>query len=131
MALDQAWKSADRECNYVSSPIVTLSHGGEVLELGKSESNVEWHCPTSLAIGGNAYLIIGVSGITNSINGKNKIIAKGGSTLTKENYKVMSDLNRGIMKFEGADTPKVVVTSTVLILGSIAALIFGRFQPRS
>jgi len=41
----------------------------------------------------------------------------------------MSDLNRGIMKFEGADTPKVVVTSTVLILGSIAALIFGRFQP--
>jgi len=31
----------------------------------------------------------------------------------------MSDLNRGIMKFEGADTPKVVVTSTVLILGSL------------
>ncbi len=40
----------------------------------------------------------------------------------------MSDLNRGIMKFEGADTPKVVVISTVLILGSIAALIFWALQ---
>jgi len=38
----------------------------------------------------------------------------------------MSDLNRGIMKFEGADTPKVVVTSTVL-MGSIA-LIFGAYS---
>lgn len=35
----------------------------------------------------------------------------------------MSDLNRGIMKFEGADSPKVVTISTVLLLGSIAALI--------
>lgn len=35
----------------------------------------------------------------------------------------MSDLNRGIMKFEGADTPKAVTISTVLLLGSIAALI--------
>lgn len=40
----------------------------------------------------------------------------------------MSDLNRGIMKFEGADTPKVVVISTVLILGAIAALIFWALQ---
>lgn len=35
----------------------------------------------------------------------------------------MSDLNRGIMKFEGADTPKAVTISTVLLLGSIAVLI--------
>ncbi|AFY86437.1 hypothetical protein Chro_0900 [Chroococcidiopsis thermalis PCC 7203] len=36
----------------------------------------------------------------------------------------MSDLNRGIMKFDGADSPKVVIVSTVLLLGAIAALIF-------
>ena len=35
----------------------------------------------------------------------------------------MSDLNRGIMKFEGADSPKLVVISSIFILGSIAALI--------
>ncbi|HIK37872.1 MAG: hypothetical protein NZ901_02160 [Geminocystis sp.] len=35
----------------------------------------------------------------------------------------MSDLNRGIMKFDGADKPLVVAVSAVLILGSIAALI--------
>ena len=35
----------------------------------------------------------------------------------------MSDLNRGIMKFEGADKPSVVAISAVIILGSIAALI--------
>jgi hypothetical protein len=35
----------------------------------------------------------------------------------------MSDLNRGIMKFEGADRPQVVAISAVLILGSIALLI--------
>ena len=40
----------------------------------------------------------------------------------------MSDLNRGIMKFKGADTPKAVAISTVLILGSIAALIFWALQ---
>lgn len=40
----------------------------------------------------------------------------------------MSDLNRGIMKFAGADTPKAVAISTVLILGSIAALIFWALQ---
>ena len=40
----------------------------------------------------------------------------------------MSDLNRGIMKFEGADTPKAVTISTVLILGSIAGLIFWALQ---
>jgi hypothetical protein len=40
----------------------------------------------------------------------------------------MSDLNRGIMKFEGADTPKAVTISTVLLLGSIAALIVWALQ---
>ena len=35
----------------------------------------------------------------------------------------MSDLNRGIMKFEGADKPIVVAVSAILVLGSIVALI--------
>ncbi|MEH1909803.1 MAG: hypothetical protein V7L05_06865 [Nostoc sp.] len=47
---------------------------------------------------------------------------------TKEDYKAVSDLNRGIMKFEGADSPKVVTISTVLLLGSIAALIIWALQ---
>lgn len=41
---------------------------------------------------------------------------EGGSPL-------MSDLNRGIMKFQGADTPKAIVVSAILVLGSIAGLI--------
>ncbi|HLP87765.1 MAG TPA: hypothetical protein VK184_04050 [Nostocaceae cyanobacterium] len=40
----------------------------------------------------------------------------------------MSDLNRGIMKFEGADSPRVVTISTVLLLGAIAALIIWALQ---
>jgi hypothetical protein len=35
----------------------------------------------------------------------------------------MSDLNRGIMKFEGADKPFLVAISAIFVLGSIAALI--------
>ena len=35
----------------------------------------------------------------------------------------MSDLNRGIMKFEGADKPIVVTVSAIIVLGSIVALI--------
>jgi len=35
----------------------------------------------------------------------------------------MSDLNRGIMKFDGADKPVVVAISAIVILGSIIALI--------
>lgn len=35
----------------------------------------------------------------------------------------MSDLNRGIMKFEGADKPKIVAISAFLVLGSIIGLI--------
>jgi hypothetical protein len=40
----------------------------------------------------------------------------------------MSDLDRGIMKFKGADSPKAVVISTTLILGSIAVLILWALQ---
>lgn len=40
----------------------------------------------------------------------------------------MSDLNRGIMKFEGADRPVAVALSSILILGSIGALIFWALQ---
>ena len=35
----------------------------------------------------------------------------------------MSDLNRGIMKFDGADSPTLVIVSSVVILGAIAVLI--------
>lgn len=35
----------------------------------------------------------------------------------------MSDLNRGIMKFEGADKPFIVAVSAILVLSSIVALI--------
>ncbi|MFM7447767.1 MAG: hypothetical protein ACKO24_04110 [Leptolyngbyaceae cyanobacterium] len=34
-----------------------------------------------------------------------------------------SDLNRGIMKFEGADSPAAVTISAILVLGSVALLI--------
>jgi hypothetical protein len=40
----------------------------------------------------------------------------------------MSDLDRGIMKFKGADSPVAVALSTVLILGAIAALIWWAIQ---
>lgn len=40
----------------------------------------------------------------------------------------MSDLNRGIMKFEGADKPSVVAVSAILILSSITALIIWALQ---
>ncbi len=35
----------------------------------------------------------------------------------------MSDLDRGIMKFKGADSPIVIAVSAVLVLGTIAALV--------
>lgn len=35
----------------------------------------------------------------------------------------MSDLNRGIMKFDGADKPTLVAISAFLVLGAITALI--------
>ncbi|MEL6216799.1 MAG: hypothetical protein AAFQ99_14125 [Pseudomonadota bacterium] len=40
----------------------------------------------------------------------------------------MSDLNRGAMKFEGADRPLIVAVSAVIILGSIGALIWWALQ---
>ena len=45
-----------------------------------------------------------------------------------EYYITMSDLDRGIMKFKGADSPKAIAISTVLVLGSIALLIFWALQ---
>jgi hypothetical protein len=35
----------------------------------------------------------------------------------------MSDLDRGIMKFKGADNPIVIAISAALVLGSIGALV--------
>lgn len=35
----------------------------------------------------------------------------------------MSDLNRGIMKFDGADKPVLVAISAFLVLGAIIGLI--------
>lgn len=35
----------------------------------------------------------------------------------------MSDLNRGIMKFKGADKPVIVAVSSLIVFGSIAILI--------
>ncbi|MEB3175906.1 MAG: hypothetical protein ACK5CA_00120 [Cyanobacteriota bacterium] len=35
----------------------------------------------------------------------------------------MSDLNRGIMKFDGADKPVAVALSAALVLGAILGLI--------
>jgi hypothetical protein len=40
----------------------------------------------------------------------------------------MSDLDRGIMKFKGADSPIAITLSSVLILGSIAVLIWWALQ---
>ena len=40
----------------------------------------------------------------------------------------MSDLNRGIMKFEGADKPVIVAISAFLVLGSITVLILWAMQ---
>lgn len=36
----------------------------------------------------------------------------------------MSDLDRGIMKFKGADSPTAVAISAVLVLGGIAVLLW-------
>jgi hypothetical protein len=40
----------------------------------------------------------------------------------------MSDLDRGIMKFRGADSSIAITLSSVLILGSIAILILWALQ---
>ena len=40
----------------------------------------------------------------------------------------MSDLNRGIMKFKGADSPIAIAISAVLVLGSIGLLLWWALQ---
>ncbi len=35
----------------------------------------------------------------------------------------MSDFNRGIMKFDGADSPAAIALSAIVVLGGIGALI--------
>jgi len=40
----------------------------------------------------------------------------------------MSDLNRGIMKFKGADSPVAIAISAVLVFGGIALLLWWAFQ---
>jgi hypothetical protein len=52
--------------------------------------------------------------------GLDRIVA---SLPAQKDSTIMSDLNRGIMKFDGADSPKALVLSATLVLGSIAVLI--------
>jgi len=40
----------------------------------------------------------------------------------------MTDLNRGIMKFQGADSAVSITLSAIVILGSIAVLIIWAMQ---
>lgn len=40
----------------------------------------------------------------------------------------MSDLDRGIMKFKGADSPIAIAISAALVLGSIGALVVWALQ---
>ncbi|MGJ3254636.1 MAG: hypothetical protein ACFE0J_26415 [Elainellaceae cyanobacterium] len=40
----------------------------------------------------------------------------------------MTDQNRGIMKFEGADTPLAIALSGIFVLGGIVALIIWAFN---
>jgi hypothetical protein len=40
----------------------------------------------------------------------------------------MTDLNRGIMKFPGADSPILIALSSLLILGGIGVLITWAYQ---
>ena len=40
----------------------------------------------------------------------------------------MSDLDRGIMKFKGADSPLAIAISSIVVLGSIVFLIIWALQ---
>ncbi|MBO9998075.1 MAG: hypothetical protein J7641_03540 [Cyanobacteria bacterium SID2] len=40
----------------------------------------------------------------------------------------MTDLNRGIMKFKGADTSFAIALSSILVLGGIAFLLWWAYQ---
>ncbi len=44
--------------------------------------------------------------------------------LNERSQSDMSDLNRGIMKFKGADSPTAIAVSAVLVLGGIGFLIW-------
>jgi hypothetical protein len=48
--------------------------------------------------------------------------------LLREDIEPMTDLNRGIMKFSGADSLPIVALSGLLILGAIAGLILWALQ---
>jgi hypothetical protein len=39
-----------------------------------------------------------------------------------------SDLDRGIMKFKGADSPTAIIVSSVLVLGGIGVLVWWALQ---
>ena len=55
-------------------------------------------------------------------------VADVSSISIRGRIRAMSDLNRGIMKFDGADSPKAIVISAVLVLGSIGVLILWALQ---
>ncbi|CAN1209461.1 hypothetical protein TUMEXPCC7403_04505 [Tumidithrix helvetica PCC 7403] len=40
----------------------------------------------------------------------------------------MSDFNRGIMKFDGADSPVAIALSAVVVLSAIGVLLWWGFQ---
>lgn len=40
----------------------------------------------------------------------------------------MSDLNRGIMKFKGADSPVVILVSSIIVLGGVGFLVVWALQ---
>ncbi len=40
----------------------------------------------------------------------------------------LSDFNRGIMKFDGADSPAAIALSALIVLGGIGILIFWSLQ---
>jgi hypothetical protein len=44
------------------------------------------------------------------------------------NLVAMSDLDRGIMKFKGADTPAAIAISSTLVLGGIIFLVIWALQ---
>jgi hypothetical protein len=49
--------------------------------------------------------------------------------MTSGEVNVSSDeLNRGIMKFDGANLPTAIAVSSILILGTIGVLIWWAFQ---
>ncbi|XGV89449.1 MAG: hypothetical protein ACAF42_18225 [Limnothrix sp. BL-A-16] len=50
------------------------------------------------------------------------------SQLFRNPHKIMSDLDRGIMKFKGADSPVAIALSATFILGGIVALIVWALQ---